>query len=89
MLRRIVGLTRLASKNARGLSLGLISYEHFKRKIEILIREQRIVNEQLTLGGLYLAAYLVALVPSVPPLCGLVITSLVIVNVGFLLLPER
>ncbi len=47
------------------------------------------MNEQLTLGGLYLAAYLVALVPSVPPLCGLVITSLVIINIAFLLLPER
>jgi hypothetical protein len=71
------------------VSLGLIRYNHFKRKIEIFIKGQRIVNEQLTLGGVYLAAYLVALVPSVPPLCGLVITSLVIINIAFLLLPER
>jgi hypothetical protein len=47
-----------------------------------------IVNEQLTLGGVYLAAYFVALTPSVPPLCGLVITSLVIINMAFLILPE-
>lgn len=47
------------------------------------------VNEQLTLGGIYLAAYLVALLPAVPPVCGLVITSLVIINMGFLILPER
>jgi hypothetical protein len=46
------------------------------------------VSEQLTLGGFYLAAYLVALTPSVPPLCGLVITSLVIVNMSFLILPR-
>jgi len=74
---------------SRGVSLGQIRYEHFKSKSEILIRGKSIVNEQLTLGGLYLAAYLVALVPSVPPLCGLVITSLVIINLAFLLLPER
>jgi hypothetical protein len=47
------------------------------------------VNEQLTLGGFYLAAYLVALTPFVPTLCGLVITSLVIINMAFLILPEK
>jgi hypothetical protein len=35
-----------------------------------------------------LAAYLVALSPAVPVLCGLVITSLVIINLTFLILDE-
>jgi len=62
------------------------------RGIEILTKgraDRKIVNEQLTLWGVYLTAYFVALTPSVPPLCGLVITALVIVNAAFLLLPER
>jgi hypothetical protein len=62
------------------------------RGIEILTKGRadiKIVNEQLTLWGVYLTAYFVALTPSVPPLCGLVITALVIVNAAFLLLPER
>lgn len=46
------------------------------------------VNDQFVLGGIYLAAYLVALNPSVPVLYGLVITSLVIINLTFLLRAE-
>ena len=58
------------------------------KTLKIRGKERNIVNEQLTLGGVYLAAYFVALTPFVPPLCGLVITSLVIVNMAFLILPE-
>jgi hypothetical protein len=38
----------------------------------------------ILLFALYLAAYLVSLTPAVPVPCGLVITALVIVNIGFL-----
>jgi hypothetical protein len=38
----------------------------------------------ILLFALYLGAYLIGLTPAVPVPCGLAITALVIVNVGFL-----
>jgi hypothetical protein len=42
------------------------------------------MNNLILLFALYLSAYLIGLMPAVPAPCGLAITSLVIVNVGFL-----
>ena len=43
-----------------------------------------IMTDLILLFAFYLGAYLVSLTPAVPVPCGLAITTLVIVNVGFL-----
>jgi hypothetical protein len=46
--------------------------------------KEPMTNNLIWLCALYLSAYLVGLTPAVPVPCGLAITALVIVNIGFL-----